>query len=221
METKRNLFESQEGQPEKKISFPPVYKNTRSASVDIGNYLKFDHTRFGVRNISFLPIDKQLSEKNLIKKMSRQELDMPISKKLNPSNDERSKSKKSSSSMAKQKTLGVKNASMLVPTAAGFIESPLLTKKSKSSNKKIINCSKNLEKEQAVMRTYMKIHNIKHGYNKDAIDKLKSKVDSDGEELSIITSEEEEEELSVNDSIILNDAEEANILQAVTELNTE
>lgn len=38
------------------------------------------------------------------------------------------------------------------------------------------------------MRTYMKIHNSRVASNKEAVKKLKSRIDSDGEELSVITS---------------------------------
>jgi len=36
-----------------------------------------------------------------------------------------------------------------------------------------------------------------------------------------IEEEEEEEEITLNDSLVIDDAEEANILQAITVLNTE
>jgi hypothetical protein len=79
------------------------------------------------------------------------------------------------------------------------------------------------------MRAYMKIHGSNFDSYKNAIMNLKSKVDSDGEELSDITSginidknlEEDNENISLQESIDLDDAEEAGILAAVTELNTE
>lgn len=38
------------------------------------------------------------------------------------------------------------------------------------------------------MRAFIKIHGVKHISNKEAVMQLKAKVDSDGEELSVITS---------------------------------
>ena len=63
-----------------------------------------------------------------------------------------------------------------------------------------------------------------------AIQNLKWKEDSDGEELSVITSrkqicliyiEQDEIKITNNDTFILDEADEADMLEAVAQLNTE
>lgn len=80
------------------------------------------------------------------------------------------------------------NSNFLINFKISLVNLNLEKNKSSGKLSKSPVSNKIFEKEHEVMRTYMKIHNIKSSYNKEAIDKLKSRVDSDGEELSVITS---------------------------------